>query len=138
LPREAAASLQPQSYGRDAFRNLSDAGDFAGISFPIVSPTRTVGFALRESRYLAQSGTTRAPRGSQCNIPSFEKENDMNRDQVKGRAKEVTGKAQKATGRALGKAGMQAKGLMKEAGGKIQKTVGDAREQSKERDRGAE
>ncbi|HEX3062318.1 MAG TPA: CsbD family protein [Usitatibacter sp.] len=58
----------------------------------------------------------------------------MNRDQVKGRAKEMAGKAQKATGRVLGKTGMQAKGLVKEAGGKIQKTVGDARERSRERD----
>jgi uncharacterized protein YjbJ (UPF0337 family) len=95
-----------------------------------------VGFALREAHCLAQSGTTRAARWSQRNIiQSLEKESDMNRDQVKGRAKEVTGKAEKATGRALGKAGMQAKGLVKEAGGKIQKNIGDARDRAEDRDR---
>jgi hypothetical protein len=74
LPWEATASLQPQSYGRDAFRNLSNAGDFAGISFPIVSHDALVGFALRESHFLAPPGTTRAARWSQRNIPSFDKE----------------------------------------------------------------
>jgi uncharacterized protein YjbJ (UPF0337 family) len=55
------------------------------------------------------------------------KENAMNRDQVKGRAKEVAGKAKKNAGRAVGSPKIEAKGLAKEAGGKIQKTVGDAR-----------
>ena len=74
-----------------------------------------------------------APR-SQWNdfIP---KESDMNRDQVKGRVKEVAGKAKKATGKALGNPTMQAKGMLKEAGGKIQKTVGDARDRAEDRDR---
>jgi uncharacterized protein YjbJ (UPF0337 family) len=51
----------------------------------------------------------------------------MNRDQVKGRAREAAGKVEKAAGRAVGSGRMQAKGLAKEAGGKVQKTVGDAR-----------
>lgn len=54
----------------------------------------------------------------------------MNRDQVKGRAKEVAGKVQKAAGRAVGNASMQVKGLAREVGGKVQKTVGDARDRN--------
>ena len=52
----------------------------------------------------------------------------MNRDQVKGRAKELAGKLKKNTGRALGSTKMEATGLVKEALGKLQKTVGDVRD----------
>jgi len=51
----------------------------------------------------------------------------MNKDQVKGRAKEVAGKIEKNVGRAVGSTKTEAKGLVKEVAGKIQKTVGDAR-----------
>jgi uncharacterized protein YjbJ (UPF0337 family) len=51
----------------------------------------------------------------------------VNRDQVKGRAKEVAGKVEKSMGHVLGSAKMEAKGLVKETAGKVQKTVGDAR-----------
>ena len=51
----------------------------------------------------------------------------MNKDQVKGRAKEVAGKIEKNVGRAVGSSKTEAKGLVKEVAGKIQKTVGDAR-----------
>ena len=51
----------------------------------------------------------------------------MNRDQVKGRAKEVAGQVEKNVGRAVGSAKTEAKGLAKEAVGKVQKNVGDAR-----------
>ena len=51
----------------------------------------------------------------------------MNRDQVKGRAREAAGKIEKNAGRALGSAKTEAKGLAKEAVGKVQKNVGDAR-----------
>jgi uncharacterized protein YjbJ (UPF0337 family) len=51
----------------------------------------------------------------------------MNKNQVKGRAKEVAGKIEKNVGRAVGSARTEAKGLVKEVAGKIQKTVGDAR-----------
>jgi uncharacterized protein YjbJ (UPF0337 family) len=54
-------------------------------------------------------------------------ETEMNRDQVKGRAKEVAGKVKKNAGRAVGSPMTQARGLAKEVAGKIQKTVGDAR-----------
>ncbi len=51
----------------------------------------------------------------------------MNRDQVKGRAKEVAGNVQKNAGKAVGSEKTEAKGAVKEAEGKIQKTVGDVR-----------
>jgi uncharacterized protein YjbJ (UPF0337 family) len=51
----------------------------------------------------------------------------MNRDQVKGRAKEVAGKVQKIVGRAVGSSKTEAKGFAKEMTGKVQKTAGDVR-----------
>lgn len=54
----------------------------------------------------------------------------MNRDQVKGRAKEALGKTQKTAGRAVGSAKTEAKGLAKEVVGKVQKHVGDARDRN--------
>jgi len=51
----------------------------------------------------------------------------MNRDQVKGRAKEAAGKVEKNVGRATGSIKTEAKGLAKEAVGKLQKNLGDAR-----------
>src|SRR5260221_7617758 len=51
----------------------------------------------------------------------------MNRDQVKGRAREVAGKIEKNAGPAAGSAKTEAKGLAREAVGKVQKNLGDAR-----------
>jgi uncharacterized protein YjbJ (UPF0337 family) len=51
----------------------------------------------------------------------------MNRDQVKGRAREMAGKVQKAVGRAFGSRKTEGKGIAKEVTGKVQKTVGDVR-----------
>jgi uncharacterized protein YjbJ (UPF0337 family) len=51
----------------------------------------------------------------------------VNRDQVKGRAKEVAGKVEKSVGRAVGSSKTEAKGIAKEITGKVQKAVGDVR-----------
>ena len=51
----------------------------------------------------------------------------MNRDQVKGRAKEVAGKVEKNVGRAIDSPKTEAKGIAKEIVGKVQKTIGDVR-----------
>ena len=51
----------------------------------------------------------------------------MNRDQVKGRAKEAIGIVQQKAGKATGSVKTQAKGLAKSVAGKVQKNVGDAR-----------
>jgi uncharacterized protein YjbJ (UPF0337 family) len=58
----------------------------------------------------------------------------MNRDQIKGRAKEAAGTVQQKAGKLMGNPKHQAKGLMKRGVGKVQKTVGDARERSRGRD----
>lgn len=58
----------------------------------------------------------------------------MNRDQVKGRAKELAGKVQKNAGKLVDSPLQQAKGLVKEAVGKVQKNLGDARARNEKRD----
>jgi uncharacterized protein YjbJ (UPF0337 family) len=55
----------------------------------------------------------------------------MNREQVKGAAKDAAGKVQRKTGEVLGNPKMQAKGAAKQIVGKTQKAVGDARERNK-------
>jgi uncharacterized protein YjbJ (UPF0337 family) len=52
----------------------------------------------------------------------------MNKDQVKGTAKEVAGKVQEKAGEVTGSTTQQVKGLAKEVEGKTQKKVGDAKE----------
>ena len=52
----------------------------------------------------------------------------MNKDQVKGKAKDVAGKVQEKAGEAMGSEEQQAKGLAKQVEGKTQKSVGDAKE----------
>ena len=55
----------------------------------------------------------------------------MNKDQVKGVAKDVTGKVQEQAGKLVGSKEQQIKGLSKQISGKVQKGVGDV-EQSVE------
>ena len=50
----------------------------------------------------------------------------MNRDQIKGRMKDMGGKLQAKAGKATGNRSQQAKGLLKQGAGKLQKTGGDA------------
>jgi uncharacterized protein YjbJ (UPF0337 family) len=57
----------------------------------------------------------------------------MNRDQVKGRAKEAGGKAKEVAGRVTGNRTMEGKGIAKKTLGKIQKSLGDSAERSRER-----
>ena len=52
----------------------------------------------------------------------------MNKDQVKGTAKDVAGKLQQKAGKLVGSEKMQAKGLAKQVSGKLQKGVGDVKE----------
>ena len=55
----------------------------------------------------------------------------MNKDQVKGVAKDVAGKVQEQAGKLVGSKQQQIKGLSKQISGKVQKAVGDV-EQSVE------
>jgi uncharacterized protein YjbJ (UPF0337 family) len=52
----------------------------------------------------------------------------MNKDQVKGMAKEVAGKVQQKTGELIGSKEQQIKGLSKQISGKAQKGVGDLKQ----------
>ena len=51
----------------------------------------------------------------------------MNKDQIKGEAKDIAGKVQRKVGEALGSARLQGKGLAKQIEGKVQGFVGKAR-----------
>jgi uncharacterized protein YjbJ (UPF0337 family) len=55
----------------------------------------------------------------------------MNKDQVKGGAKDIAGKAQEKFGEATDNASQQAKGLGKQVEGKAQKGLGDLKESAK-------
>ena len=59
----------------------------------------------------------------------------MNKDQVKGAAKDVAGKIQQKTGEALGSTEQQAKGIARQIEGKAQEKVGDAKETLKDANR---
>ncbi len=52
----------------------------------------------------------------------------MNKDQVKGAAKDVVGKVQEEAGKLVGDKEQQIKGLSKQISGKVQKGVGDVKE----------
>jgi uncharacterized protein YjbJ (UPF0337 family) len=52
----------------------------------------------------------------------------MNKDQVKGVAKDVAGKVQEQAGKRVGSKEQQIKGLSKQISGKAQKGVGDIKQ----------
>ena len=53
----------------------------------------------------------------------------MNKDQVKGTAKDIGGKIQEKVGKVVGSSEQQAKGVAKQVEGKVQETYGDAKEE---------
>jgi uncharacterized protein YjbJ (UPF0337 family) len=62
----------------------------------------------------------------------------MNKDQVKGKAKDIGGKIQEGVGKVVGSNKQQAEGLAKQAEGKVQEKTGDVKEAAKDilKDRG--
>jgi len=52
----------------------------------------------------------------------------MNKDQVKGTAKNIAGKIQEKTGKVIGSKEQEIKGLSKQIAGKSEKSYGDAKE----------
>ena len=56
----------------------------------------------------------------------------MNKNQMKGTAKDIGGKIQQKVGQAVGSAKHEAEGLQKQAEGKVQKAVGNAQEAVKD------
>ena len=55
-------------------------------------------------------------------------ESNVNKNQIKGAAKDIAGKVQEEAGRLVGSEKQQAKGLAKQVSGKVQRVVGDATE----------
>ncbi|MHB1871311.1 MAG: CsbD family protein [Steroidobacteraceae bacterium] len=56
----------------------------------------------------------------------------MNKDQVKGSAKDIGGKIQEEAGKLVGSKEQQVKGLVKQAEGKVQQQVGNLKEAGKD------
>ncbi|MEO8333142.1 MAG: CsbD family protein [Gallionella sp.] len=56
----------------------------------------------------------------------------MNKDQVKGAAKNIGGKIQEEAGKLFGNLGQQAKGLKTQAEGKVQQHIGNLKEVAKD------
>ena len=56
----------------------------------------------------------------------------MNKNQVKGKTKDIAGKVQEQTGKLVGSKEQQVKGLSKQISGKIQKDVGDIEQSVKD------
>jgi uncharacterized protein YjbJ (UPF0337 family) len=56
----------------------------------------------------------------------------MNKDQVKGVAKNVAGKVQEQAGKLVGSKEQQIKGLSKQISGNVQKDVGDVKQAAKD------
>jgi uncharacterized protein YjbJ (UPF0337 family) len=59
----------------------------------------------------------------------------MNRDQIKGTAKDVAGKVQQKVGELTGNKEQQAKGAAKQVAGKVQKGVGNIEQALDDADR---
>jgi len=57
---------------------------------------------------------------------------NMNKDQVKGVAKNVAGKVQEQAGKLVGSKEQQIKGLSKQISGNVQKDVGDVKKAVKD------
>lgn len=75
-----------------------------------------------------------SPRGAQVH-PHSTKETLVNRDQVKGTAKDIAGKIQRKVGEATGDVGDQVKGAGQQIAGKIQKGAGDIEQAAKDNSR---
>jgi uncharacterized protein YjbJ (UPF0337 family) len=58
----------------------------------------------------------------------------MNKDQVKGKAKDIGGKIQEEVGKVVGSSKQQAEGLENQAEGKVQEKVGNLKENLKDKD----
>ncbi len=58
----------------------------------------------------------------------------MNKDQVKGRARQVEGNVQEAVGKAVGNPKHNVKGKLKRAAGKIQAAYGDLKDRDERSD----
>lgn len=63
-------------------------------------------------------------------------EQTMNRDQIKGAAKDIAGKVQRKVGEATGSVEQQVKGGAKQVEGKLQKGAGNMQQAAENADKG--
>ena len=70
----------------------------------------------------------RAPRIMPWYFQHTNEDFKMNKNQIKGKAKDIAGKVQEAVGKATGNTHQQVKGLKRQAEGKLEKAVGDVKE----------
>jgi uncharacterized protein YjbJ (UPF0337 family) len=59
----------------------------------------------------------------------------MNKDQVKGKAKNIAGKVQEQAGKLVGSKEQQVKGLSKQISGKVQESFGDVKQAAEDLDK---
>jgi uncharacterized protein YjbJ (UPF0337 family) len=64
-----------------------------------------------------------------------QEQSNMNKNQVKGAAKDVAGKVQQKAGKLFGSRDQQIKGLSKQISGKVQKGAGDIEQAAKDLNR---
>jgi len=55
----------------------------------------------------------------------------MNKDQIKGRAKQAKGEVKEVVGKLVGDKAMETKGVIQKAAGKIQNSYGNAKDKTK-------
>jgi uncharacterized protein YjbJ (UPF0337 family) len=60
------------------------------------------------------------------------REDDMNKDRIKGSTKQAKGKFKEAAGKATGDSKLETEGKADQAAGKIQNTVGGLKDKAKE------
>jgi uncharacterized protein YjbJ (UPF0337 family) len=63
-----------------------------------------------------------------CNPAQAVKKADMNKDQIKGTARNIAGKAEEAVGKALDNKKMQSNGLKEQIVGNAEKAMGDVKQ----------
>lgn len=69
-------------------------------------------------------------------LTKYERDHDMNKDQIKGTAKDIGGKIQEKVGDVVGSSKQQVEGLENQVEGKVQKKIGDLKEAIKDQNRG--
>ena len=124
--RDVRWRTQARTFGRNG-RGLFYFNSFTSINLPdfLYATAQTIFFPnpILNSLYcLRDTG----------DFDVFDKELEMNKDQVKGVAKDTAGKIQEAAGKLTGSKSQQAKGLEKQVSGKVQKGVGDVKEAAKD------
>lgn len=90
----------------------------------------SVGSCLRE--YPRAGNTVNGIRTIESWMRMIRRGEVMNRDQVKGTAKDIAGKVQQKAGEVTGSTSQQVKGMEKQVEGKLQKSVGNLQQSAED------